>query len=164
MATPGQPARAWLGLDSYAWGGENVDVDSIDVTPALEGQKLMLRVMDDRHYELYAPNGALLLRSEVGHKAQGGGVTMLVNTMVARPDQEFTVVRANDLDAITAFQSAISVQEQGKQTGVIQISLEDKNAEHAALVAKGTDATFANRVHLAMQAKGFLTKDDNGKD
>lgn len=37
-------------------------------------------------------------------------------------------------------------------------------AEHAGLVAKGTDATFANRVHLAMQAKGFLTKDDNGKD
>ena len=40
----------------------------------------------------------------------------------------------------------------------------DAVAEHAALVAKGADATFANRVHLAMQAKGFLTKDDNGKD
>ena len=37
-------------------------------------------------------------------------------------------------------------------------------AEHAGLVAKGTDATFANRVHLAMQARGFLTKDDNGKE
>jgi len=37
-------------------------------------------------------------------------------------------------------------------------------AEHAGLVAKGTDATFANRVHLAMQAKGFLTKDENGKE
>jgi PTH1 family peptidyl-tRNA hydrolase len=40
----------------------------------------------------------------------------------------------------------------------------DAVAEHALLVAKGTDATFANRVHLAMQAKGFLTKDDNGKE
>jgi PTH1 family peptidyl-tRNA hydrolase len=40
----------------------------------------------------------------------------------------------------------------------------DAVAEHAVLVAKGTDATFANRVHLAMQAKGFLTKDDNGKE
>src|SRR6187401_2471960 len=40
----------------------------------------------------------------------------------------------------------------------------DAVAEHAALVAKGTDATFANRVHLAMLAKGFLTKDDNGKE
>ncbi len=40
----------------------------------------------------------------------------------------------------------------------------DAVAEHAGLIAKGTDATFANRVHLAMQAKGFLTKDENGKE
>ena len=40
----------------------------------------------------------------------------------------------------------------------------DAVAEHAALIVKGTDATFANRVHLAMQAKGFLTKDENGKE
>lgn len=36
-------------------------------------------------------------------------------------------------------------------------------AEHAPLVANGTDTTFANRVHLAMQAKGFLTKDNGEK-
>lgn len=40
----------------------------------------------------------------------------------------------------------------------------DAVAEHAALIVSGTDATFANRVHLAMQAKGFLTKDENGKE
>lgn len=40
----------------------------------------------------------------------------------------------------------------------------DAVAEHAPLIAEGTDATFANRVHLAMQAKGFLTKDENGKE
>ena len=40
----------------------------------------------------------------------------------------------------------------------------DAVAEHAGLLAKGSDATFANKVHLAMQAKGFLTKDDNGKE
>ena len=40
----------------------------------------------------------------------------------------------------------------------------DAVAEHAPLLATGADATFANKVHLAMQAKGFLTKDDNGKE
>jgi PTH1 family peptidyl-tRNA hydrolase len=39
----------------------------------------------------------------------------------------------------------------------------DAVAEHAALLVQGADATFANKVHLAMQAKGFLTKDDNGE-
>ncbi|WP_027798714.1 polysaccharide biosynthesis tyrosine autokinase [Paraburkholderia dilworthii] len=148
MATPGEPARPWLGLSSYAWGGEVADIDSIDVLPALEGQKLTMKALDGGRYELHAENGALLLRGQVGQQAQGGGVTMLVNKLVARPGEEFTVVRANDLDAISAFQSAISVQEQGKQTGVIQISLEDKNPEHAALVANALAQSYV-RQHIS---------------
>ncbi len=148
MATPGQPARAWLGLSSYAWGGEIADVDSIDVVPALEGQKLTMKVVDDQHYELYAENGALLLRGLVGQQEQGGGVTILVNKLVARPGEQFTVTRSNDLDAISAFQSAITVQEQGKQTGVIQISLEDKSPEHAAEVANALAQSYV-RQHVS---------------
>ncbi|MBW0449506.1 polysaccharide biosynthesis tyrosine autokinase [bacterium M00.F.Ca.ET.228.01.1.1] len=148
VATPGELARPWLGLTSYAWGGEVADVASIDVLPALEGQKLTMKALDGGRYELYAENGALLLRGQVGQQAQGGGVTMLVNKLVARPGEEFTVIRANDLDAISAFQSAISVQEQGKQTGVIQISLEDKNPEHAALVANALAQSYV-RQHIS---------------
>ncbi|WP_310087970.1 polysaccharide biosynthesis tyrosine autokinase [Paraburkholderia phenoliruptrix] len=148
MATPGELAKPWLGLSSYAWGGELADVDSIDVLPALEGQKLTMKAQAGGRYELYAENGALLLRGEVGRQAQGGGVTMLVNRLVARPGEEFTVIRANDLDAISAFQSAITVQEQGKQTGVIQISLEDKNPEHAALVANALAQSYV-RQHIS---------------
>ena len=33
-------------------------------------------------------------------------------------------------------------------------------AENAGLVAKGQDATFQNKVHLVIQAKGFFDKDD----
>jgi peptidyl-tRNA hydrolase, PTH1 family len=33
-------------------------------------------------------------------------------------------------------------------------------ADDAALLAAGNDATFQNKVHLAMQAKGFFDKDD----
>jgi PTH1 family peptidyl-tRNA hydrolase len=35
-------------------------------------------------------------------------------------------------------------------------------AESAGLLTTDRDSTFQNRVHLAMQAKGFLDKDDNG--
>jgi len=37
-------------------------------------------------------------------------------------------------------------------------------AENAALLAVGQDASFANKVHLALLAKGFLDKGDNGKE
>jgi PTH1 family peptidyl-tRNA hydrolase len=35
-------------------------------------------------------------------------------------------------------------------------------ADNAALLATGHDASFANKVHLALSAKGFLDKGDNG--
>ena len=35
-------------------------------------------------------------------------------------------------------------------------------ADNAALLAKGKDSTFQNKVHLAMQAKGFFDTDDDG--
>ncbi|MGA7804363.1 aminoacyl-tRNA hydrolase [Bradyrhizobium sp.] len=36
-------------------------------------------------------------------------------------------------------------------------------ADNAALLAKGRDSTFQNKVHLAMQAKGFFDKDDSSE-
>ncbi len=37
-------------------------------------------------------------------------------------------------------------------------------AENAGVLAAGKDSTFQNKVHLAMQAKGFGANDDNGGD
>jgi tyrosine-protein kinase Etk/Wzc len=148
LATPGVPSRPWLGLKSYAWGGELADVDTVEVVPALEGKKMVLTALSDTQYELRAPDGTLLLRGVTGQTEQGGGVTILVNKLVARPGTQFTVMRANDLDAITAFQSAIKVEEQGKQTGVIEISLEDKDPAHAALVANALAESYL-RQHIA---------------
>ena len=36
-------------------------------------------------------------------------------------------------------------------------------ADHAGLLAGGKDSTFQNKVHLAMQAKGFFDKDDSAE-
>ncbi|HVE07649.1 MAG TPA: polysaccharide biosynthesis tyrosine autokinase [Paraburkholderia sp.] len=144
---PGELAKPWFGLNSYAWGGEAADVDSIEVTPSLEGKKLTMIALPDNQYELHGPDGALLLRGAVGQTAQGGGVTMLVNKLVARPGTQFQVMRANDLDAITGFQSAIKVTEQGKSTGVIQISLENGDADRAAEIANAVAQSYL-REHI----------------
>jgi len=37
-------------------------------------------------------------------------------------------------------------------------------ADNAALLAAGRDSTFQNKVHLAMQAKGFFDPGDDGKE
>jgi PTH1 family peptidyl-tRNA hydrolase len=39
-------------------------------------------------------------------------------------------------------------------------ALRDAVAEYAGLLVTGRDSTFQNKVHLAMQAKGFFDKDE----
>ncbi|WP_323119933.1 polysaccharide biosynthesis tyrosine autokinase [Burkholderia alba] len=153
IATPGRPAKPWLGMGSYAWGGELASVDTIEVTPALEGRPLILTAGAAGDYTLADDDGALLLRGKVGESEQGGGVTLTVDKLVARPGTRFTVVRQNDLDAITGFQSAIQVTEQGKQTGVIQISLEGKDPDQTALIANALAQSYLHQHVTSKQAE-----------
>jgi len=148
LATPGTPSRPWFGLSSFAWGGEVADVESVNVMPSLEGQKMTLTAVSNGRYVLTGPDGKRLLDGEVGQVAEGGGVSILVSKLLARPGTRFKVVRMNDLDAITAFQSAIKVQEEGKQTGVIDISLDDVNPQRAADIANAVADSYL-REHVA---------------
>nr|WP_175225793.1 polysaccharide biosynthesis tyrosine autokinase [Paraburkholderia humisilvae] len=145
-------AKPWFGLKSYAWGGEQATVDSIEVTPGLEGKPLTMTALGDSQYELHAPDGQLLLRGQVGQTAQGGGVTLLVDKLVARTGTQFTVTRFNDLDAIAGFQSAVKVTEQGKQTGVIEISLESGDPDQAAAIANAVAQSYLNEHIQTKQA------------
>jgi len=147
LATPGTPARPWFGLDAFAWGGEIADVDSVEVDPSLEGRKLTMTAVSNGRFVIDGPGGERLLEGVAGQTAQGNGVTILVNRLVARPGTRFVVVRMNDLDAVSAFQNAIQVQEQGKQTGVIDISLSDNDPGHAAEIANAIAQSYL-RVHV----------------
>src|SRR5262249_7520350 len=49
-----------------------------------------------------------------------------------------------------------------KDDGAWVTALCESVADNAALLAAGRDSTFANKVHLAMQAKGFFDKGDDG--
>ncbi|MBN3727541.1 polysaccharide biosynthesis tyrosine autokinase [Burkholderia sp. Ac-20379] len=153
IATPGKLAAPWFGLKSYAWGGESAAIDSIDVAQPLEGKQLTLTAGEGGAYSLADPNGGLLLRGRVGERAEGNGVSLTVSKLVARPGTQFTVVRQNDLDAITAFQSGIQVSEQGKQTGVIQISLEGKDPDQTALIANALAQSYLNQHVVSKQAE-----------
>ncbi|CAN7649691.1 polysaccharide biosynthesis tyrosine autokinase [Trinickia sp. LjRoot230] len=153
LATPGQPAKPWLGLAAYAWGGEIADVDSLQVAPELEGKQLTMTAAGGDHYTLRDGDGDLLLDGEVGRPASGGGVTIFVKRLVARAGTRFTVVRMNDLDAITGFQAGLDVEEQGKQTGVIQVSIPNKSPERAAMIANAVAQSYLREYTSSRQAE-----------
>ncbi|MGF6755967.1 polysaccharide biosynthesis tyrosine autokinase [Paraburkholderia sp. GAS42] len=137
FAKAGSPSRAWFGLKTYAWGGEQIHVDTLNVPPDLENVVLRLRALEGNRYEVIDPDGETLLTGKTGVMASEGNVSMLVSRLVARPGTEFEVTPWNKVNALKRFSHDVKVLEKGKETGVVQISFDSSNPMLAANVANG---------------------------
>lgn len=145
FATTGEPAPAWFGLKRYAWGDEQIDVELLGVPPALEDVPLTLRVLEDGAFALFDPNGVQLLTGRAGATVDDGPLQIRVGKLVARPGTEFTVTRANQLAAIEKLGKSLLVLEQGKQTGVVQISMESSDRVAAMQIANAVAQSYVRQ-------------------
>lgn len=164
FATPGQPSRAWFGLQSYAWGGEEIHIDSLHVPQSLENAKLQLRVLDNTHYELLDTDGSVLVTGQVGQLATGQDVSMLVTRLVARPHTEFQVVPWNTVNALKRFSKDLKVMEKGKETGIVQIGFDSSSPVVAAGVANAVangyvENTIENRRMSDSKTLDFINQE-----
>ncbi|BEU23677.1 polysaccharide biosynthesis tyrosine autokinase [Paraburkholderia sp. 22B1P] len=135
FSTPGEPNGAWLGLKSFAWGGEVVKVGYLNVPQNLEEEKLDLIALGDGAYELLGPSGEFLIKGVVGKPAEGNGISVLVNQLAARPGTHFEVIRWNSVDATKRFMDVVKITDKVKDSGLIQIEYADKSPSKAAEVA-----------------------------
>jgi tyrosine-protein kinase Etk/Wzc len=122
LAHRGHPLGALFGMSSYAWGGEEIAVDSIQVPKDLEGTQLTLKALGNGHYQVADPYGAVLVKGVVGEQASANGVNILVTKLIARPQTEFYVMRFNQLDAVSGLAGGLQVSELGADTGIVQLS------------------------------------------
>jgi tyrosine-protein kinase Etk/Wzc len=142
FSKPGHLAGPWLGLKSYAWGGEQLDISTLTVPPELEGVRLTLKVLDGDRYRLVLPDGRTLVEGKVGEAVTGNGVSMRVDKLVARPGQRFHVIRYNDVDAVAHLLRSLNVGELGKDTNVVQISYENSDSMLSAQVANAVAQSY----------------------
>jgi tyrosine-protein kinase Etk/Wzc len=117
------PRGAVLGLGVFGWGGERITVGRLEVPPALEGETLTLEVRDGNRFALSGPDG-LLLHGAAGVAASGGGVTVFVSELVARPGTQFRMVHRRRANVVAGLQERLRISEKGKKTGVLQLALE----------------------------------------
>ncbi|MGI4984358.1 MAG: polysaccharide biosynthesis tyrosine autokinase [Janthinobacterium lividum] len=164
FAQPGQLQRPWLGMNSYAWGGEIADMSNFVVPQALESQKLTLVASGNDRYVLQDPEGRHLIDGVVGQPAQSGGVQITVNRLVANAGTRFNVVRWNQLDAIEGFAAGVRVAEQGKQTGIISISTTGTDpARTAELTNAVADAYVLQHVEMKQEEASRMLTFLNGE-
>ncbi|KVO82799.1 capsular biosynthesis protein [Burkholderia ubonensis] len=159
LASPGQPAAPWLGLRSFAWGGEQVRVASLEVPRALEEEKLTLVARDNGRYELFGPSGEPLLAGRVGEAASSRGVSMKIAELVARPGTNFEVIRWNGLDAVTRFAKSMKVTDRAKGTGLVEITYLDESPTRAVDVANAISQQYIAYAVAARQRTDSATLD-----
>lgn len=116
-------AAPLLGFSRFAWGGERIQVEQIDVRKALLGEPLLLTVREGGAFGL-SHEGAALLEGTVGKLASAGEEQLVVSELVARPGTQIWVTKRNREHVIDALQKELRVQEKGRRSGIITIELD----------------------------------------
>ncbi|MCZ4253851.1 polysaccharide biosynthesis tyrosine autokinase [Pseudoalteromonas shioyasakiensis] len=130
----GDIAEPFLGLSSYAWGGESINVFRFNIPKAFEGEEFELVIGENKTYELFNPEGDSVLKGVVGKEQAAGYYELTVRDLNARPGTEFTLIKKNRYRTIVELQQEIGASEKGKDSGIIAMGYEHKSAAHAAKV------------------------------
>ncbi|HOG04347.1 MAG TPA: polysaccharide biosynthesis tyrosine autokinase, partial [Accumulibacter sp.] len=129
-----EPNSPWLGLTSFAWGGERIQVDSFDV-PA--------DALDDRHtliatagggFELFDEDEQLVLKGTVGKRAGDRGYSIFVADLQARPGTQFRLIKRSAEATIDDLRRNYSVKERGKKSGVLELSLLGQDPQQIGVI------------------------------
>jgi tyrosine-protein kinase Etk/Wzc len=127
-------AAPLFGLGAFAWGGEKLDIYSLDVPDSLLGKRLVLTAGADGAYTLVDSTGTQLLQGKVGEMSSGNGVSMQVATLQARPGTEFRLARNRELTTALEYQDRLKVSEAGKDSGIIYLAIQDADPDQAKRV------------------------------
>ncbi len=140
-------------LGHYAWGGEVIQIDELEVPPSYLGVPLTLvafssgtfSVKEARPFgslDLFAGDTQTLLTGHVGEEVErefgGGRLAIKVGALTARPGTEFILFRLDREKVITALQRALRVGE--------------GDAFHVTLTLRDYDELDRGRAPIILQA------------
>jgi tyrosine-protein kinase Etk/Wzc len=152
----------FLGFGGFVTGTEKIAVATFDVPEHLEGSRFRLTAGDGGQYTLSHPELPDSLTGRVGtplmHSTPQGTVTLLVSSMSAKPGAQFNLVRRSRLATIQALQTSLNLAEKGKQSGIIDASLQGADAEQLTLTlnAIGRQYVRQNVERKAAEAEKML--------
>ncbi len=130
----GQVAAPWFGMPGYDWGGAKLDIFQLDVPDSLLDKPLTLIAGEHGGYVLVDRNDDVLVSGKVGQSASGRGVTIQVAALAANPGTHFRVFRHRRLTVTNRLRKAIKVNEQAKDSGILDMSYANTDPVLAANV------------------------------
>lgn len=129
-----EPNTPLLGLSSYAWGGEVIQVDSLDVPRPYLDQQLILTLGEAGAFSIADKDDEVVLKGTVGTRASSNGFSVFIAQIKARPDTRFRLTKLSTESAIADIRYRYAVKERGKKSGVLELSLIGPDAKQIELV------------------------------
>ncbi|SEG75295.1 tyrosine-protein kinase Etk/Wzc [Vibrio hangzhouensis] len=95
----------------------------------LDDKTLILTQVDSEgsQYTLHDAYDRVLIEGRVGELATGEGYKLFVTQLKGEQGQQFSLSKIARIDAIASLQKSLSISERGKQTGILQLSIEGEN-------------------------------------
>lgn len=130
---PNVLSSPFLGMTSYAWGGELLKIDSIECANEFHNQEFKIKKIDDHTYDLFLKNKKY--QGRIGVKEDFDGFKICMNQFIGRPGVEFFITVRSKESLISDTASHITIAPFDKKaTDLLKIS-----ALHA-------DPVFAKRM------------------
>ena len=130
---PSKPG--FLGLPGYVTGNESIQVGRFVVPRELEGKTFTV-TLTGTGYTLREPGGNVVLHGRIGKpevfSVGGKPGEMLVNSAVGHVGAEFMAKRFARTTLLNDLQRSLSIEEQGKQSGVLRVKLTGRDADRVA--------------------------------
>ncbi|HEY8609594.1 MAG TPA: polysaccharide biosynthesis tyrosine autokinase [Noviherbaspirillum sp.] len=127
-----------LGYGGYAWGAEQAQISRFNVPERLEGKRFMIEVGADNRYRLSCEDCGIDQVGTVGETliapVQGGQVILDVSGLAAKPGARFDLVRMARLETVKQLQTQLRIAENGKQSGIIGVTLQGSDPKQVALI------------------------------
>jgi tyrosine-protein kinase Etk/Wzc len=134
-------SNALFGQTQYAWGGESIRVDTFTI-PSDWLDKQFILIAGKQGYFRLMYEDELILEGEVGKlaskqlkdkqlKDKQRSVTLFVPLLKARPGTQFTVMRLSESNAINQLKENFLVQEKGRLTRILGLTLEADKPQSA---------------------------------
>jgi len=118
----------FLGMGGFVSGTERINVRAFDVPPALEGTNFVVTARQSNGFALSHPDLPQELVGTVGsplvRSTPAGTISLLISALDAKPEAEFVLTRRSRLATIGDLQTELRLAEKGRQSGVIDATLQ----------------------------------------
>ncbi|KFX06788.1 tyrosine protein kinase [Pectobacterium betavasculorum] len=102
-------------------------VSRLDVPESWQDQIFTLKIIDGTQYSVEAGD-VLTFTGTVGRLETHNSITLLISDIAAKPGTVFNIKKLNQLTAVNSVLDNLVVADKGKDTGVLELSLEGEDS------------------------------------